>query len=244
MTRTILTPSVSLLPHARSYGGAGFTCNSRLHVTSSPVAIKLRGADHLPLSVKISRRDAVLLPFVALVPLLSPPPPAAAFSIGISGPKDWLKEQKRKSSQFLLAPIDNSKESLRYAYELLTAARSDFTVVESEEVQKLLVSSARDCVPQERNSLVMFQASTGVEVCTFTLILKNAASLLAKKDPVKLEAEAMLLDLIRSFTSLSSVANGMDIQLSSDRLKVADAIKDTLSSLEKFEKGVNNCLEA
>lgn len=35
------------------------------------------------------------------------------------------------------------------------------------------------------------------QVCTFKLIVKNAASLLADKDPVKLEAEAMLDDLIR-----------------------------------------------
>lgn len=35
------------------------------------------------------------------------------------------------------------------------------------------------------------------QVCTFKLIVKNAASLLTDKDPVKLEAEAMLDDLIR-----------------------------------------------
>lgn len=35
------------------------------------------------------------------------------------------------------------------------------------------------------------------QVCTFKLIVKNASSLLANKDPVKLEAEAMLDDLIR-----------------------------------------------
>ncbi|CAN0922054.1 hypothetical protein LINGRAHAP2_LOCUS32906 [Linum grandiflorum] len=243
MTVTILTSSVPSPRLVQSYGGAGFSCNSQVHVSASLVPVKLRGGGHLPLPFKITRRDAALLPFFALVPLLWKPPPAAAFSLGISGPKDWLKDQKRKSSQFLLAPIDASKESLRYVYQLLTA-RSDFTVVESEEVQKLLISSARDCVPKERNSFVMFQANTGVEVCTFTLILKNAASLLDKKDPAKLQAEAMLIDLIRSFTSLSGVVNGMDIQLSSDRLKVADAVKDTLSSLDKFEKGVNDCLEA
>lgn len=35
------------------------------------------------------------------------------------------------------------------------------------------------------------------QVCTFRLIVKNAASLLGKKDPVKLEAEALLDNLIR-----------------------------------------------
>lgn len=35
------------------------------------------------------------------------------------------------------------------------------------------------------------------QVCTFRLIVKNAASLLDDRDPVKLEAEAKLTDLIR-----------------------------------------------
>lgn len=35
------------------------------------------------------------------------------------------------------------------------------------------------------------------QVCTFRLVVKNAASLLGKKDPVKLEAEALLDNLIR-----------------------------------------------
>lgn len=33
-----------------------------------------------------------------------------------------------------------------------------------EEVKKLVTSAARDCVAQERNSFVAFQAKTGVEV--------------------------------------------------------------------------------
>lgn len=35
------------------------------------------------------------------------------------------------------------------------------------------------------------------QVCTFRLIVKNAASLLGNKDPVKLKAESLLDDLIR-----------------------------------------------
>uniref|UniRef100_A0A803NN18 Uncharacterized protein n=1 Tax=Cannabis sativa TaxID=3483 RepID=A0A803NN18_CANSA len=86
-----------------------------------------------------------------------------------------------------------------------------------EEIQSLLRSAARDCVIEERNSFVAFQANTGVEVCTFRLIVKNAASLLGDKDPLKLEAEAILADLIRSFSSLQTVANEADIQLPSER---------------------------
>ncbi|CAK7349297.1 unnamed protein product, partial [Dovyalis caffra] len=142
--------------------------------------------------LNFSRRDAALLSFFVLVPSA----PASAFSIGISGPKDWLKDQKKKTAKYILAPIDASREILRSAYLLLTGSESKFTEDKLEEVQKLLKSAARDCVPQERNSFVAFQANTGVEVCTFRLIMKNAASLLDKKDPVKLEAEAILNDLI------------------------------------------------
>ncbi|XP_048332531.1 uncharacterized protein LOC107420221 isoform X2 [Ziziphus jujuba] len=155
----------------------------------------------LQIRADVSRRDIASLSFLVLAPysLSQCAPPATAISIGISGPKDWLKEQKKKSSKFLLAPIDASRESLRAAYLLLTRD-SDYTNKDIEEVQRLLRSAARDCDPAERNSFVSFQANTGVEVCTFRLVVKNAASLLADKDPVKLEAEAILNDLIRYVT--------------------------------------------
>lgn len=38
-----------------------------------------------------------------------------------------------------------------------------------EEVQILLRSAARDCVPGDRNSFVSFQANTGVEVFSVPL---------------------------------------------------------------------------
>ncbi|KAJ6329752.1 hypothetical protein OIU77_011252 [Salix suchowensis] len=160
------------------------------------------------------------------------------------GPKDWLKDQKKKTAKYLLAPIDASREILRSAYLFLTDSQSEFKEKKLEEVQRLLKSAARDCVPQDRNSFVAFQANTGVEVCTFRLILKNAVSLLDKTDPVKLEAEAILNDLIRSFTSLDGLANEANAQLSSDRQKVTDALMNTISSLDKFEQGVKDCLEA
>ena len=46
----------------------------------------------------------------------------------------------------------------------IAARDSEYTNKDLEEIQELLRSAARDCVPQERNSLVSFQASTGVEV--------------------------------------------------------------------------------
>ncbi|CAH8278640.1 unnamed protein product [Arabidopsis lyrata] len=191
----------------------------------------------------ISRRDTVLLSSAASLLLsLSPTNPAFAFSLGISGPKEWLKEQKKKSSRFLLAPIDASREALRSAY-LSLSSESDYTEKDLENLQNLFKSSARDCVPKERTSLVDFQSKSGVEVCTFKLVVKNAASLLGDKDPVKLEAENILDDLVRSFGSLIVLTNGVDMNLPSDRKKIADAVTDAISYLDKFEKGVKDCLE-
>ncbi|GLT40095.1 hypothetical protein SLA2020_142530 [Shorea laevis] len=195
-------------------------------------------------SVQISRRDAAFLSVIFFLPSVTQPQPASAFSIGISGPKNWLKEQKKKSAKFLLAPIDASREILRSVYLLLMATDSNDRGKNLEEVQNLLRSAARDCVPQEWNSFVAFQANTGVEVCTFRLIVKNASSLLEDKNPVKLEAEAMLNDLIRSFTVLNGLANETNYKVASSREKVADALMDTITSLNKLEQCVEDCLKA
>lgn len=77
--------------------------------------------------------------------------------------------------------------------------------IDGDEIRKLLNSAARDCVVEERNSVVTFQARTGVEVCTFRLLVNNAASLLDETDPVKMETEIMLDRLIRYFTTISFV---------------------------------------
>ncbi|KAL1343795.1 uncharacterized protein [Arachis hypogaea] len=169
-----------------------------------------------------TRRGAVLLSFLAHTSFLSLTP-ASAIEFGISGPKDWLKDQKKKAYKFLLAPVDASRESLRSAYLLLMEPEAVYSEEDLQKFQELFRSAARDCVPQERNSFVNFQANTGVEVCTFRLIVKNAASLLGNKDPVKLKAEDLLDNLIRR--------------------KIADAVSETISSLDKFEQGIRDCLE-
>ncbi|MFS7998955.1 hypothetical protein Hanom_Chr12g01160131 [Helianthus anomalus] len=193
-----------------------------------------------------TRRDAaagvILTSIASLIPFLPQPPVATAFSIGISGPKDWLRDQKKKAAKYLLAPIDASRNSLQSAYLLITGSGTS-PEKDLEEVGRLVISAARDCIPQERNSIVTFQSNTGVEVCTFKLVLKNAASLLDDKDPIKLEADAKLSDLERSFSSLNSVANGSAPQLASDRQKVADALMDAISSLNNFEQGIKDCLQ-
>ncbi|KAK4794905.1 hypothetical protein SAY86_012899 [Trapa natans] len=215
-------------------------------ISSNSLSMKPQSDDGMEqLQCSILRRDFAALAFLAIAPTcsLARPSPASAFSIGVSGPKEWLKEQKKKSSKFLLAPIDASREILRSAYVILTKD-SDYTHEDLGVIQKLFRSAARDCVPQERNSFVNFQVNTGVEVCTFKLIVKNAASLLADKDPVKLEAEAILDNLIRSFSSLNGLANEMGPQpTSNSRERVVEALMETISSLDKFEQGIKDCLE-
>lgn len=139
----------------------------------------------------------------------------------------------------MLAPIEASRESLRSAYLLLSSEPQEG---DSGEIRRLLNSATRDCVPQERSSFVAFQASTGVEVCTFRLIVKNAASLLDGADPVKLEAETRLGDLIRSFSFLGTTIDKSDFQLTSNREKVKDGLMDSISALDKFEQGIKDCL--
>lgn len=45
--------------------------------------------------------------------------------------------------------------------------------------------------------LVILRHFLNIQVCTFQLIVNNASSLLDDKDPIKLEAESKLTDVIR-----------------------------------------------
>ncbi|PRQ57597.1 hypothetical protein RchiOBHm_Chr1g0350071 [Rosa chinensis] len=102
-----------------------------------------------------------------------------------------LAHQKRDC---LLAKVGRSQTRLICFFFFF---RVDDTNQETEEVHRLFRSTASDCIVEDRSSFVAFQANTGVEVCTFRLVVKNATSLLGDKDPLKLEAESMLNDLIR-----------------------------------------------
>ncbi|XP_020574256.1 uncharacterized protein LOC110020475 [Phalaenopsis equestris] len=151
------------------------------------------------------------------------------------GPKEWLRDQKKKAARFVLAPIDASRQSLRNAYQAIDLKSP---VMVAGELRKLLNSAARDCVPQDRNSFVAFQARTGVEVCTFALIVKNAASLLDDGDPVKLEAVTRLDDLIRSFSFLGGIIDDSDLGVTSDREKVKIGLLQSISALDNFEQDI------
>lgn len=58
-----------------------------------------------------------------------------------------------------------------YLFVDLVKSEAEFSEEDLDQVQKLLVSAARDCVPQDRNSFVEFQSNTGVEVTKSWLIL-------------------------------------------------------------------------
>ncbi|XP_068664185.1 uncharacterized protein [Aristolochia californica] len=191
-----------------------------------------------------NRRNVVLLPLLSLTltGLNSHPAQATGNTFSFGGPKEWLKEQKKKTSKFLLAPIDASRQSLRTASLLLSA--ESLLDEDMQQVGKLLKTASRDCVLQERNSFLTFQSQTGVEVCTFSLIVKNAASLLDDRSPIKLKTESELGDLIRSFSSLSDVANVTNLQVASDRDRLKNELISTLSSLDKFEQGIRDCLDS
>ncbi|KAK4382739.1 hypothetical protein Sango_2843800 [Sesamum angolense] len=143
---------------------------------------------------------------------------------------------------------ERAKEEVRQVSLSSVKSEAEFGENDLGEVQKLLVSAARDCVPQDRNSFVEFQANTGVEVTiivicfnfvwsAFRLIVKNASSLLDDKDPIKLEAEAKLSDLIRyAFGKV-----GFNLLQTAER--AAGALKDTISSLNNFEQVIKDCLQ-
>ncbi|TKV91075.1 hypothetical protein SEVIR_9G071600v4 [Setaria viridis] len=185
-----------------------------------------------------SRRAALLA--LAMVAAPARPFAAAAFSLGIPGPKELLREQKKKSASFLLAPIAASRDTLLKAQALLASPNA--SAEDAEEVRGRIGAAGRDCVPRQRNSIVAFQSKTGVEVCTFSLILKNAASLLTKKDPLKVEADTRLGELIQSFSDLGTIVENSNFELTGDREKMKDGVLSSISALDKFEQSVKDCL--
>ncbi|PWZ56827.1 hypothetical protein Zm00014a_001222 [Zea mays] len=157
-----------------------------------------------------------------------------------AGPKELLREQKKKSASFLLAPIAASRDTLVKAHALLASPSA--STEDAEEVKGRILAAGRDCVPRQRNSIVALQSRTGVEVCTFSLILKNAASLLANKDSLKVEADTRLGELIKSFSELGTLVENSNFELADDREKIKDGLLSTVSALDKFEQSVKDCL--
>ncbi|CAN6309138.1 unnamed protein product [Urochloa humidicola] len=212
-------------------------------VSASPLRVSSQPPPLAPPSLA-SRRAALLALVLAAAP--ARPDAAAAFSLGIPGPKEMLREQKKKSASYLLAPIAASRDTLLKAQALLgnsvSPASPNASAEDAEEVKGRIGAAGRDCVPRQRNSIVAFQSKTGVEVCTFSLILKNAASLLTNKDPLKVEANTRLGELIQSFSDLGTVVENSNFELIGDREKMKDGLLSTISALDKFEQSVKDCL--
>ncbi|CAO2173124.1 unnamed protein product, partial [Urochloa humidicola] len=147
------------------------------------------------------------------------------------GPKEMLREQKKKSASYLLAPIAASRDTLLKAQALLASPNA--SAEDAEEVMGRIGAAGRDCVPRQRNSIVAFQSKTGVE---------NAASLLTNKDPLKVEADTRLGELIQSFSDLGTVVENSNFELIGDREKMKDGLLSTISALDEFEQSVKDCL--
>ncbi|CAO2169385.1 unnamed protein product [Urochloa humidicola] len=199
--------------------------------TTAASASPLRGSSPpQPAPPSLASRRAALL---ALVLAAAParPAAAAAFSLGIPGPKEMLREQKKKSASYLLAPIAASRDTLLKAQALLASPNA--SAEDAEEVMGRIGAAGRDCVPRQRNSIVAFQSKTGVE---------NAASLLTNKDPLKVEADTRLGELIQSFSDLGTVVENSNFELIGDREKMKDGLLSTISALDEFEQSVKDCL--
>jgi len=154
-----------------------------------------------------------------------------------------LRGQKRKTAQFLMNPIEASRNRLSSAVLLLSSAEGS-SFENYEEAGKLVKVAARDCTPSEIGSILDFQTRTGVEVCTFKLVLKNAASLLPNDHPVKMRADAALKDLIRSFISVDALLTNGGASAATQREDVLGALKQTMVALDTFQQGVQSCLDA
>ncbi|EFJ34390.1 hypothetical protein SELMODRAFT_438781 [Selaginella moellendorffii] len=177
-----------------------------------------------------SRRLSLVSLAVAITACSQKIDTAQAFSLGTSGPKEWLKQQKKRTADFLLVPIARSRERLESAFLLFSSSNP-------LEAGNLIRIAARDCIPVEAGSILDLQSRTGVEVCTFRLLVKNAASLLDNSDPVKIKAYLALENLIRSFTYLDE-----SVTAPTSSTEVANAFELTYAALSTFEAGIRACL--
>lgn len=86
--------------------------------------------------------------------------------------------------------------------------------------------------------------SSGVaeQVCTFRLIVKNAASLLDDSDPIKVKADAAFNDLIRSFAILDELVESGEPGVVRNSEKLGGAFTETFVALDKFETSIKHCL--
>eukprot|EP00897_Mesotaenium_endlicherianum_P005129 jgi/Mesen1/4644/ME000241S03686 len=157
--------------------------------------------------------------------------------------KDWLRQQKIRTSDGLLKPIRSSRDRLTGIIDLV--ANEGATQEQVKRAKEIATDAARDCVAPAAGSFFSFQADSGVEVCTYALILKNGGSLLNKNDPLLLAAEARLGDLVRKFEDLISELDSLTSvvgPLSVDRPAIEQSVRAVQTSMDDFEAGVKGVL--
>eukprot|EP00850_Spirogloea_muscicola_P020802 SM000227S07448 [mRNA] locus=s227:154871:157281:+ [translate_table: standard] len=175
--------------------------------------------------------------------------PRPAHALGFSGLKDLLTEQKKRTADFLYRPIERSRAKLDQVLRLVGVEVAGDDAL--REAIDLTTAAARDCILPNAGSLAGFQLSTGIEasahslcllVCTFKLILKNAASLLDNADARKLDGEAALADLVRNFTALKGELLDSVSKRTGERSGLTAAVKDTVAALDNFQASIKEVL--
>ncbi|KAG6585830.1 hypothetical protein SDJN03_18563, partial [Cucurbita argyrosperma subsp. sororia] len=99
-----------------------------------------------------------MISFLAAMPSLFLPAPAAALNLGISNAFDYSNKDMENVRRMLMTGIP------LFNFKLVAANAFDYSNKDMENVRRMLMSVARHCVLKDRNSFVQFQASTGVEV--------------------------------------------------------------------------------
>ncbi|CAI5468870.1 unnamed protein product [Closterium sp. Yama58-4] len=212
-------------------------CSKNLSQEHSPAAAAAEtGA---AAAAGVSRRSVLLAPAataaaaVALsLGIAATAAPESAQAFGLSGPKEWLKAQKRKSMQFLLNPLMVSSAHL-------AAAKAEFeastTPSELASVQAGVREASLDCLAPG--------FTPGVELCTFKLILKNAASLLDKNDPALVLGEEALLDLIWSYRQLHGLLDEAQGSDPPPREYIMDAFSNVQTASKFFQSTIETIFD-
>lgn len=153
----------------------------------------------------------------------------AAQAFGLSGPKDWLREQKKRTAPNLLKPIEASRSRLDRVVTLLEGADGGERYGEAIDV---VHAAARDCTAPGG----AFQA------CTYGLILKNAASLVGDGEGTRLQANAALEDLITSFSRLDERLQQGAAGTKAYGSDVDGMVRDTQAAMSRFADSIKGVL--
>lgn len=185
----------------------------------------------------MSRRSFVVAPAAAVaLAVTSGATAESADAFALTGPKEWLKAQKRKSMQYLLNPLAVSAERLAAAKEEYMSTASSPPPADLSPVIAHVRDASLDCLAPG--------FAPGVELCTFKLILKNSSSLLDDYDAAKLKGEDALLGLVGSFTELHLQLEEAQEQQGTDRGTILSSFSSVEKSLAQFEDAIREVFAA